>query len=379
MLATGVRSAVGVKVFGPDLATIERIAIEVEGALRGVKGTRSAYADRVTGGYFLDFDIDREAASRYGLTVGDVQDVIEAAIGGIPVSQTVEGRERYPISVRYARAFRDDPEALNRVLVPTKGGAQVPLAQVARIQFRTGPPMIQEEDGQLLGLVSVDVAGRPLASYVADAKRAVAAKVVLPPGYRLDWAGQFQYYERAASRLKFVVPLTLLIVFGLLYFNLRSVPEAAIVMLAVPFSLVGAVWILWILGYNLSVAVWVGMIALAGLDAETGVVMLLYLTLATQARRARGALENRADLTEAIVEGAAHRIRPKMMTVCAILFGLLPILWSHGSGADVMRRIAAPMVGGVITSFVLELVVYPAIFAWWKGRHLPEQEPGRST
>jgi len=376
MLATGVRSVVGVKVYGPDLATIERIGVQIEGALQDVPGTRSAYADRVTGGYFLDFDIDREAAARYGLTVGDVQDVIEAAIGGIPVSQTVEGRERYPISVRYARAFRDDPEALKRVLVPTHSGAQVPLAQVARIEFRTGPPMIQEEDGQLLGLVSVDVAGRPLASYVADAKRAVAAQVELPPGYRIDWAGQFQYYERARARLAFVVPLTLLIVFGLLYFNLRSVTESAIVMLAVPFSLVGAVWILWLLGYNMSVAVWVGMIALAGLDAETGVVMLLYLKLAHADRAARGALRDRADLTEAIVEGAAHRIRPKMMTVCAILFGLLPILWSHGSGADMMRRIAAPMVGGVITSFILELVVYPAIFAWWKGRRLPMNHEG---
>jgi Cu(I)/Ag(I) efflux system membrane protein CusA/SilA len=378
MLATGVRSAVGVKVFGADLATIERIGIEIERALRDVPGTRSAYADRVTGGHFLDFDIDREAASRYGLTVGDVQDVIEAAIGGIPVSQTVEGRERYPISVRYARDFRDDPDALNRVLVPTRTGVQVPLALVARIRFRSGPSMIQDEDGELLGLVSVDVSGRPLASYVADAKRAVAAKVTLPPGYRLDWAGQFQYYERAQARLAFVVPVTLLLVFGLLYFNLRSVTKAAIVMLAVPFSLIGAVWILAVLGYNLSVAVWVGMIALAGLDAETGVVMLLYLDLAYAARSARGALQNRADLGEAIVEGAAHRIRPKMMTVCAILFGLLPILWSHGTGADVMRRIAAPMVGGVLTSFVLELVVYPAIYAWWKGRSLPEPEPRRT-
>lgn len=371
MLATGVRSAVGVKVFGPDLATIETIGIDVERALRGVKGTRTAFAERVTGGYFLDFDIDRVTIARYGLTVGDVQDVIEAAIGGMTVSQTVEGRERYPISVRYAREFRDDPEALGRVLVPTPGGAQVPLAQVAQIHFRTGPPMLVEEDGQLLGLVSVDVAGRPLASYVEDARDAVKREVSLPPGYRLEWSGQFQYYERARARLLLVVPVTLLIVFALLYFNRRSVTEALIVMLAVPFSLVGAVWILWILGYNMSVAVWVGMIALAGLDAETGVIMLLYLDLAHRDRAARGALHDRNDLTEAIVEGSAHRIRPKMMTVCAILFGLLPILWGQGAGADIMRRIAAPMVGGVLTSFVLELVVYPAIYAWWKGRHLP--------
>jgi Cu(I)/Ag(I) efflux system membrane protein CusA/SilA len=379
MLSTGVRSAVGVKVFGPDLATIERIGIDVERTLRGVKGTRTAFAERITGGFFLDFDIDRAEAGRYGLTVGDIQDVIEAAIGGMTVSQTVEGRERYPISVRYAREFRDDPEALGRVLIPTPGGAQVPLAQVAHLQFRTGPPMILEEDGQLFGLVSVDVAGRPLASYVEHAREVVKREVKMPPGYRLEWSGQFQYYERARARLSLVVPVTLLLVFGLLFFNLRSVTESMIVMLAVPFSLVGAVWILWFLGYNMSVAVWVGMIALAGLDAETGVVMLLYLNLAHRDRAARGALRDRQDLTEAIVEGAAHRIRPKMMTVCAILFGLLPILWQHGAGADIMRRIAAPMIGGVLTSFVLELVVYPAVYAWWKGRHLPAraEAPGR--
>jgi Cu(I)/Ag(I) efflux system membrane protein CusA/SilA len=373
MLATGVRSAVGVKVFGPDLPTIERIGVQIERALQGVPGTRSAFAERVTGGYFLDLDVDRAAVARYGLTVGDVQDVVETAIGGMLVSQSVEGRERYGIIVRYARGFRDDPEALKRILVPTPAGAQVPLAQLARIEFRTGPPMIQDEDGQLFGLVSVDVAERPLADFVADAKRAVAKEVRLPPKYRIDWSGQFKYYQRAQARLSFVVPLTLLIVFALLYFNTRSVGESALVMLAVPFSLVGAVWILWILGYHLSVAVWVGMIALAGLDAETGVVMLLYLKLSHQDRKVRGLLRDRADLTEAIVEGAAHRIRPKMMTVCAILFGLLPIMWGEGSGADVMKRIAAPMVGGVITSFVLELVVYPAIFAWWKGRDLAER------
>ena len=379
MLATGVRSAVGVKVYGPDLAVIERIGVSVENALKDVPGTRSAYADRVTGGYFLDFDIRREEAARYGLTVGQVQDVIETAIGGLPVSQTIEGRERYTISVRYARQFREDPEALKRVLVPTPAGPPVPLAQVADLEFRTGPPMIQEEDGQLLGLVSVDVAGRALADYVSDAKRAVARGVELPPGYRIDWTGQFQYYERARARLSFVVPLTLLLVFALLFFNTRSAAEAGIVMLAVPFSLVGAVWILFILGYHLSVAVWVGMIALAGLDAETGVVMLLYLKLASEERRSRDRLRDRADLTEAVVEGAAHRIRPKMMTACAILFGLLPILFGQGSGADVMKRIAAPMVGGVLTSFLLELAVYPAIFAWWKGRNLPERAEDRGS
>ena len=379
MLATGVRSAVGIKVFGPDLAEIERIAIAVEGAVQGVPGTRSAFADRVTGGRFLDFDIRRGEAARYGLTVGDVQDVIESAIGGLAVSQTVEGRERYSISVRYARELRDDPEALKSVLVPTASGAQIPLGQLADITFRTGPPMIQEEDGQLVGLVSVDVADRPLADFVHAAQRVVTRSVGLPPGYRLEWTGQFKYYERARARLGLVIPVTLLLVFALLFFNLRSVPESAIVMLAVPFSLIGAVWLVWLLHYNLSVAVWVGMIALAGLDAETGTVMLLYLNLAHADHERRGALRDRADLTEAIVEGAAHRIRPKLMTVCAILLGLLPIMWGLGSGADVMKRIAAPMVGGVVSSFVLELMVYPAIFAWWKGRHLPDRTQAASA
>ncbi len=372
MLATGVRSAVGIKVFGSDLTEIERVAVAVENAVKDVPGTRSAFADRLTGGRFLDFDIDRAAAARYGLTVGDIEDVIEAAIGGAAVTQTVEGRERYTVAVRYARELRDEPDALAHVIVPTPTGAQVQLGQLASLQFRNGPPMVQEEDGQLVGLVSVDVADRPLGTYVRDAQRAVAEKVQLPPGYRLDWSGQFQYLQRAEARLAWVIPVTLLLVFGLLYFNLRSVPEAGIVMLAVPFSLVGAVWLIWLLHYNLSVAVWVGMIALAGLDAETGTVMLLYLNLAYRERRDQGRLHDRADLTEAVVEGAAHRIRPKMMTVCAILFGLLPIMWGHGAGSDVMKRIAAPMVGGVITSFVLELLVYPAIFAWWKGRGTPE-------
>ena len=371
MLATGVRSAVGVKVFGPSLAGIESVAVAVETAIKDVPGTRSAFAERVTGGYFLDFDVRRDEIARYGLTVGDVQDVIESAIGGMAVTQTVEGRERYTVSVRYARELRDDADALKRVLVPTPSGAQIPLAELADIHFSTGAPMIQDEDGQLVALVSVDVADRALADFVHDAQHRVAARVKLPPGYRLDWAGQFKYYERAQARLALVIPVTLLLVFALLYFNLRSVPETAIVMLAVPFSLIGAVWLVWLLHYNLSVAVWVGMIALAGLDAETGTVMLLYLNLAHAEHVKRDALKDRSDLTEAIVEGAAHRIRPKMMTVCAILFGLLPIMWGHGSGADVMKRIAAPMVGGVVTSFVLELLVYPAMFAWWKGRKLP--------
>ena len=371
MLSTGVRSAVAVKVFGPDVAGIESLGVAVEAALGSVRGTRSAYAERLSGGYFLDFDVRRDQAARYGLTAGDIQDVIESAIGGMTVGQTIAGRERIAITVRYPRELRDSPEAISRVLVGTPSGAQVPLAELATISFRKGAPMLQSEDGQLFGLVSVDVADRPIADYVRAAQRAVAAQVTLPPGYRLAWAGQFEHLESARRRLLWVVPITLLLVALLLWLNLRSVPETAIILLAVPFSLVGAVWLLFLLHYNLSVAVWVGMIALAGLDAETGQLMMLYLTLAWRERVSRGALRDRRDLEAAIVEGAAHRIRPKNMTVLAILFGLLPILWSHGTGADVMKRIAAPMVGGVISSFVLELLVYPAVFAWWKGRMLP--------
>ena len=374
MLATGVRSNLGIKVFGPDLPTIERVSVAIEKALQPVRGTRSAYAERLTGGYYLDFDIDREAAARYGLRVGDVEEVIEAAIGGAKVTETIEGRERYGVSVRYARELRQDPDQLERVLVPLPKGGYVPIAQVAKLRFVNGPPMLLEEDGQLFGLVSVDVAGRGIVDYVNDAKRVIARDVTLPPGYRIDWAGQFQYYERAKSRLLLVVPLTLLLVFFLLYLSFRSVKETAIVLLAVPFSLIGAVWILALLGFKLSVAVWVGMIALAGLDAETGAVMLLYLNLSHRRWLEQGRLRTRDDLEDAIVDGAAHRIRPKMMTVMTILIGLFPILWGSGAGSDVMKRIAAPMVGGVVTSFVLELAVYPAIYAWWKGRRLPAAE-----
>jgi len=372
MLSTGVRSAIGIKVFGPDLATIERLSLQVEGAVKGVRGVRSAFAERLTGSTYLDFTVKRDEAARYGLTVSDIEDAVEAAVGGMNAGSTVDGRARYAIALRYAPELADSPDALARVLVPTPTGAQVPLSQVATITFAPGPPMIQDEDGQLVGLVSLDVAGRPLDQVVKDTKQRVAAQVTMPAGTRLEWAGQFQHLTRAEGRLAWVVPLTLLLVALLLWLNLRSVTETAIVLLAVPFSLVGAVWLVWFLGYNMSVAVWVGMIALAGLDAETGTLMLLYLNLAHKERVATGRLRDRHELSEAIVEGAAHRIRPKHMTVFAILFGLLPILFGHGAGSDVMRRIAAPMVGGVVSSFLLELLVYPAVFAWWKGRHLPE-------
>jgi Cu(I)/Ag(I) efflux system membrane protein CusA/SilA len=378
MLSTGVRSPAAVKVFGPDLATIERLSVEVEHALLKVPGTRSAYAERLTGGYFLDFDVRREQAARYGLAVGDVQEVIEAAVGGLPAGQTIRGRERQNITVRYARELRDDPEALKRVLVAAPSGAQVPLGELVTIAYRKGSPMLQSEDGLLFGLVSVDVADRPLGDYVRDAQKVVAREVKTPPGYRLAWAGQFESLERAQKRLLLVVPVTLLLVGLLLWINLRNITETAIILLAVPFSLVGAVWLLWLLDYNMSVAVWVGMIALAGLDAETGQIMMLYLNLSWKEAVARGRMRDRRDLMAAIIEGAAHRIRPKHMTVLAILFGLLPIMWGHGAGGDVMKRIAAPMLGGVISSFLLELLVYPAIFAWWKGRHLPEVADGNA-
>ncbi len=379
MLATGVRSPLGIEVFGDDLDAIEKAAIAVEHSVAKIPGTRSAFAERSTGGFYIDFTVKREEAARHGLSVADINMVVAQAIGGENISETVEGRERYPISVRYAREFRDDPEILGRVLIGTPSGAQVPLSQVTEIKSVLGPPMIRSEGGKLVGFVFVDT-DRPIADYVAEARRTVAQDVALPAGTRLAWVGQFKYFERAKERLKWVIPLTLGIVFLLLYFNTKSVTETVIVMLAVPFSLVGAIWLLYFLGYNISVAVWVGIIALAGLDAETGVVMLLYLTLAHGRALREGRLRDRADLKETIVEGAAKRLRPKLMTVATMIIGLVPVLWSTGTGADVMKRIAAPMIGGLVTSFLLELTVYPAIFAIWKGRGLPElvehpQEP----
>ena len=369
MLATGVRSPLGVQVLGPDLEGIEKVATEIEAALHTVPGTRSAFAERVGGGRYLDFDIDRDAAARYGLNAGDVNDTIETAIGGRTVTTTVEGRERYPVTVRYARDFRSDLPSLQRVLVATPDGAQIPLSQVATLRSRSGPSMLRDEGGRLSTFVFADTA-RPIADYVRDARAAVAAKVKLPAGYRLDWVGQYRYLERARGRLAIVVPLTLFTIFVLLLVNSGSAVEALLVMLAVPFSLVGAFWLLALLHYNLSVAVWVGLIALAGLDAETGIVMLLYLDLAWKERSPK----DRGAAREAIIHGAVKRIRPKLMTVATILAGLVPVLWSHGTGADVMKRIAAPMVGGVVTSALLELLVYPALYMAWKGRPLPARE-----
>lgn len=381
MLTTGIRSNLGIKIFGPDLKTIEKVAIEIEHVLQELPDTRSAFAERLTGGYYVDFEVHRERAARYGLTVDDVNMIIESAIGGETITHTVEGKERYPVNVRYARELRDDLDRLERVLVPTPSGAQVPLVELSDIRLSTGPPMILSESGSKVGYVFVDVTGKSYGDYVKQAREVIAEKVKLPPGVVVSYAGQYEHIERLEKRLLLVVPLTLFIVFVLIYFNTRSVARTGIVLLAVPFSLVGAVWLLYLLGYNISNAVWVGMIALAGLDAETGVVMLLYLDLAHEDWKRKGILKRLDDLKEAIYHGAVQRIRPKMMTVTVILAGLLPIMWSYGTGADVMKRIAAPMVGGVATSAIMELLVYPAIYFLWQGRKLKkeiEQKEGRT-
>jgi Cu(I)/Ag(I) efflux system membrane protein CusA/SilA len=366
MLTTGIRTPVGVKVLGPDLTVIEELGQKIEAALTRVPGTRNVFAERVTGGYYFDFEIDRREVARYGLTVGDVQDVIETAIGGKSISMTVEGRERYPVNVRYKRELRDDLPRLERVLVATPTGAQVPLSQLAALRLTTGPPAIKSEDGQLVSLVFVDVAGRDLGGYVEEAKQVVAESVALPPGYTLLWSGQYEFLERAKQRLTYIVPLTLLIIFVLLYLSTHSVAKVSIVLLSVPFSLIGAFWLLYLLHYNLSIAVAVGLIALAGVAVETGVVMLLYLDLAYQKWKEKGLLRSEKDLEEAVIEGAVKRLRPKMMTVLTIFLGLLPIMWGTGAGSDVMKRIAAPMVGGVFSSFVLVLFLYPVIYTIWK-------------
>ena len=371
MLTTGFRSALGIKVFGPDLQGIENLAVQIETAIGDLPDTRSAFAERTVGGYFLDFDVNREAAARYGLTAGDVNDVVETAIGGKTITTTVEARERYPVRARYAPDFRQDLDSLKRVLIPTPTGAQIPISLVADIRYRTGPPSIRDENGQLVGFILIDPATSNIDGYVRHAAKRIAERVKFPAGYHIEWAGQFQYIKQAEQRLKIVVPLTLLIIFVLIYFNTRSVVKTSIVLLAVPFSLIGAFWLLWLLGYHMSVAVWVGLLALAGLDAETGVVMLLYLDHAWEKFRSEGRMKSIADLRAAIHEGAVQRLRPKIMTACAILFGLLPIMWSPitQTGADVMKRIATPMIGGVITSAMLELLIYPVIYFLWRKRY----------
>jgi len=392
MLSTGVRSAVGIKIIGADLQKIQEIGEHIEAVLKNVPDTKNVFAERTAGGYFIDFTLKRSELARYGLTIDQTNSIIMSAVGGENVTTTIEGRERYPVNVRYFREFRDDVEKLKRVLVPIRpggsagtpgvmggmgsgsaataapGGAYIPLGQLADISLSTGPSMIRDENGRLTGFVTVnfDTSKRDIGSYVKDAKKAIRESMEMPPGYQLIWSGQFEYMERVKERLYVVVPITVFLVFLLLFFNTRSLTKTMIILLALPFSAVGAIWFLYLLGYNISAAVWVGLIALMGVDAETGMFMLLYLDLAYHEAQAKGRMRSWNDLREAIVEGAVKRLRPKVMTVGVMFTGLIPIMWSTGAGADVMKRIAAPMIGGIFTSFILELVVYPAIYAIWK-------------
>jgi copper/silver efflux system protein len=370
MLTTGIKTPVGIKLFGRSLDTLDLIGKEIEGLLPAVRGTNTVFAERAVGGKYIDITVDRDAAARFGLTAGDVQMAMATATGGMEVGQVIEGRERYSVLVRYPRDLRDDPQMLANILVATPSGAQVALSQVARIDVVKGSTLIKSENASLNNIVYVDVLGRDIGGYVSDARKLLTERLRLPPGYRLEWSGQFEALERASSRLRVVVPLTLAIIFLLLYFNFRSVTEALIVMLSLPFALVGGVWLMWLLDYNMSVAVAIGFIALAGVAAETGVVMLIYLDQAHNDRRSRGQLRSPADVDAAVEHGAVERVRPKIMTVTAIMAGLVPILWSQGVGADVMKRIAAPMVGGMLTSTVLTLVVIPAVYSLWKEREV---------
>jgi Cu(I)/Ag(I) efflux system membrane protein CusA/SilA len=367
MLTTGVRTPVGIKVYGSDLNQIEQIGTVIEGILPKVRGTRNVFAERTGGGYFLDFDWKRDEMARYGLSMEDVQGVLMSAVGGENVTTTIEGRERYSVNVRYFRDFRSDINQLSRVLVPVMDGkTQIPVSQLADIKISSGPAMLRDENGMLNGYVYVDVAGRDVGSYVDEAKQLVREKVKLPAGYTLVWSGQYEAMQRVRERLKMILPLTLFLIMMLLYMNTKSITETMLIVLAVPFSAVGAIWFLYFLGYNMSIGVWVGLIALLGVDAETAIFMLLYLNIAYEGARKEGKMTSLADLQNAIHNGAVKRIRPKFMTVAVMFMGLVPIMWSTGAGADVMRRIAAPMIGGIFTSFILELVVYPAVYEVWK-------------
>jgi len=374
MLSTGIRTPVGLKVNGADLEVIQKVSIEAERILQGVPGTRSAFAERTAQGYFLDFVLKRDQLARYGLSVEQANMLVMTAIGGDNQSTVYAGRERYPINVRYARNFRESPDALKRVLIPAPGGAMIPMEEIADLKWANGPAMIRDENGQMNGyvLVDFDTSKIDVGTYVHHAKAAVEKDLKLPPGYSLTWSGQYENMIRVKERLKVILPITLVLIFGLLYANTKSAFKASVVMLAVPFSAIGAFWFLWALGYNMSIAVWVGLIALMGLDAETGVFMLLFLDLSHEEAQKAGRLKTTADLVEAIIHGAVKRVRPKAMTVFAAFMGLLPIMWSTGTGADVMKRIAAPMVGGLATSFLLELLVYPAIYYLWKRKEVVE-------
>ena len=373
MLSTGIKTPVGIKLSGPDLGVLQELGQQVEAVVRRVPGTRSVFSERVMGGNYLDFSIDREAIARYGLTVAEVQNVIQSAIGGMNLTMTVEGLERYPVNLRYGREFRDSLGSLEQILVPTPLGQHVPLGYLATIEMSKGPPSIKTENSRPNAWVYVDLADIDVGTYVTMARTAVSESISLPSGgYNIAWSGQYEYMIRAQERLVFVIPMTLIIVFVIIYLSTRSAAKTLIVFLAVPFSLVGAFWLLYILDYNMSIAVWVGIIALAGLDAETGVVMLLYLDVAFGEAVRKGLMRHRADLKDAVYQGAVQRVRPKIMTASVILAGLLPIMWSHGTGADVMKRIATPMVGGVVTSVIMELAVYPVIYLIWKGWRLKD-------
>lgn len=370
MLSTGIRSAIGLKIFGPDLKTIQSIGEKIEKQIMTVEGTRSVIAERIASGYFLDIDFDREKLKIYGLSLRDAQDQAMTSVGGDNVSQILAGRERYPIQVRLAPSFRQDPEQISRTLITTPTGAQIPLNEIAKVHFKDGPSMIRDENAQLVGYVYIDIdpSKVDIGTYVTRAKEVLRDKVEIPKGYLVTWSGQFENMERVKARLKFVIPITLIFIMFLLYFNTKSWVKTAIVLLAVPFSLIGAVWFLVFLGYNLSIAAWVGMIALLGLDAETGVFMLMYLDLAFDERVEKNQMKTHDDLKRAVIEGAVHRVRPKLMTVAALFMGLIPIMWSLGAGSDVMKRIAAPMIGGLVSSFLLELLIYPVVFYLWKSR-----------
>jgi Cu(I)/Ag(I) efflux system membrane protein CusA/SilA len=369
MLSTGIRTPVGLKVTGDDLAKIEEIGIKVERLLWSVGGTRSVFAERTAGGYFLDVEWNRRELARYGLSVEEAQEVLQSAIGGENVTTTVEGRARYPVNVRYARDFRSDPLAIGRILVPVaEGQKHVPLSHLARVEMRTGPSMIRDEDGLLTGYIYVDLADRDPAGYIKEADSLLRSGLQVPAGCALVWSGQYEAMQRVRKRLWIVLPLTMFLILLLLYMNTRSMTKTMIVLLAVPFSAVGAIWYLYLLGYNMSIGVWVGLIALLGVDAETGVFMLLYLDIAYEQARREGRLRSLADLRHAVFDGAVRRLRPKFMTMATTSVGLIPIMWSTGTGSDVMKRIAAPMIGGLATSFLLELLVYPAIYKVWKGR-----------
>lgn len=370
MLSTGIKTPVGIKISGPDLDVLQTIGKQVEEILRKVPGTLSAFAERSVGGNYLDIEINRKEAARYGLTVGAVQDVIQSAMGGMSITNTVEGLERYPVNLRYSRELRDNIDALKRVLVPTPTGQQVPMGQITTFSLKKGPMVIRSEGSRPNSWVFVDLTGSDIGSYIKLAKNAINTQLKLPAGYSLIWSGQFEYMQRAEKRLMLVIPMTLFIIFLIIYLNTRSLIKVAIVFLAVPFSLIGAFWVLYLLGYNLSIAVWVGIIALAGLDAETGVVMLLYLDIAYDEQKNKGLMKTLTDLKQAIHNGAVQRVRPKIMTASVIIAGLVPIMWSHGTGADIMKRIAAPMVGGVVSSVLMELLIYPVIYLIWKKNEL---------